>query len=71
MIFVILFDVFYLVVMAWALMRAVTALRCGVAQYRSGRFSRDEKPIAFWMAVASYATLVVGSVYGIAVAAGM
>lgn len=71
MISVILFDVFFLVAGSWAAMRVISALRSGVAKYQTGRFSRSEKPVVFWIVVAGYVALVAGALYGIAVGAGM
>ena len=71
MIAVALFDAFFVAGGAFAATRCVQALLSGVAQYQTGRFSRNENPATFWIVVVGYLALVFGSVYGMAVGAGL
>ncbi len=68
---IILFDAFFVVGGAFATERCVEALRSGVVQYQTGRFSRTEHPVTFWIVIVGYLALVFGALYGIALGAGL
>ena len=71
MISIILFDIFFVVVGAWAVLRLIKTARSGAATYQRAQFARTDSPAAFWSVTVLNVALVAGAIYGIAIGTGL
>lgn len=62
-----LFDVFFVFMGGWGVLRLLNTIRTKSVVWQSSRFTRSDSEAAFWSVTAFNIALVAGSIYFIAI----